>query len=501
MTSLNYLAASEQSHQTKQALVLSGGGMRLSYQAGVMLALQEAGMIFSYFDATSGGSINMSMLLSGLSPWEMCQRWASLKMKDSLSLLPIAEYLDVNKLEGLGDADGIRQNVFPHLGIDIIKIQAVSNVSATYNVLDYAEKQVAVIPHAEIDEDMMIAGISLPGVFPPVRKNNKTYLDTAFIQDANLMQAVKQGAEEIWLIWGLGNTAQYRGGALNIYIQMLETSANGALNNEILQIQRINQRILNGNSEYGQQNPIRLHMIKPERPLPLDPDLYLGKINNQTLIDMGYADASAYLNNIPDNGLVLGNNMTRMIEPEPGLRFCEEPKGNLVFNENPQGGKATSLELTVHIQSFEKFMSNPDQPQRVTGRVSVDGWVNNKIIEFGQFSVMVSGDSRQLKILNYKLKFSVNEEKYVLFAKKELFDDPGFDLYQDLSSVYVELYKGSNLDMPVAGGGLKLSAKALASQVASIRPTHSDSLIDSAKMVTQFCRFCLLHNTVADQLS
>jgi len=189
------LSASPGSSSPFRSLVLSGGGMRLSYQAGAMLALEEMGYAFHHFDATSGGSMNMSMLFSGLTPNEMCERWASLKMQDSISLLPLTDYLNVSQLEALGDADGIRDKVFPHLGINAEKIRAVDNVIGTYNVLDYSDKQVSVISHKDIDTDMMIAGISLPGVFPPIRKNNKTYLDTAFIQDANLLEAVRQGAE------------------------------------------------------------------------------------------------------------------------------------------------------------------------------------------------------------------------------------------------------------------------------------------------------------------
>ena len=59
----------------KRSLILAGGGMRVAYQAGVIRALFEAGLTFAHADGTSGGTINLAMLFSGLSAVEMCDRW------------------------------------------------------------------------------------------------------------------------------------------------------------------------------------------------------------------------------------------------------------------------------------------------------------------------------------------------------------------------------------------------------------------------------------------
>ena len=39
----------------KRALILAGGGMRVAYQAGVMKAMQEEGLLFIHADGASGG--------------------------------------------------------------------------------------------------------------------------------------------------------------------------------------------------------------------------------------------------------------------------------------------------------------------------------------------------------------------------------------------------------------------------------------------------------------
>ena len=117
-TSTVFLTAPQKSGEPKRALVLPGGGLRLSYQAGILVALQEAGIAFQFMDGTSGGSLNLSMLLSGLSPNEICQRWRTLRLIDTISFLPLEDYLKVENLQGLGDTDAFRHKVLPHFGID-----------------------------------------------------------------------------------------------------------------------------------------------------------------------------------------------------------------------------------------------------------------------------------------------------------------------------------------------------------------------------------------------
>ena len=69
----------------RRSLVLAGGGIRVAYQAGVLKALEEEGLHFHHGDGTSGGTINLAMLFSGLSPAEMCDRWRSLQIRDFVS--------------------------------------------------------------------------------------------------------------------------------------------------------------------------------------------------------------------------------------------------------------------------------------------------------------------------------------------------------------------------------------------------------------------------------
>lgn len=310
----------------RRSLVLSGGGIRVSYQAGAIRALLEYGLSFSHVDGTSGGGINLAMLLSGLSPDEMCHRWGSLDVSKSISLMPLRSYARMRDRVALGDGDGFREKVFPHLGIDLGRVRTADGIDGTFNVLNYTRKVNEVIAHRDMDEDMLVAGLSLPMVLPPIKKGDSLYLDSAFVRDANLMEAVRRGAEEIWVVWCLGNTGVYQGGMLNLYIQMLEMSACGTLHQEFELITDINQEISEGRSRYGQKAPIRLHFIKPEYALPLDPQLFLGRIDSETLIEMGYADTQKYLSTMSEDGVPLTPETSRMLDtPTPNLDYPVPP--------------------------------------------------------------------------------------------------------------------------------------------------------------------------------
>lgn len=56
---------------------------------------------------------------------------------------------------------------------------------------------------------------------------------------------------------------------------MIEMSANGGLLEEYQRIKMINKEIAKGSDAYPQKKAVRLFIIKPEFPLPLDPDLFL----------------------------------------------------------------------------------------------------------------------------------------------------------------------------------------------------------------------------------
>lgn len=502
MTSTNRisaLVAPADAPGPRRSLVLSGGGMRLSYQAGVLRALQEAGLSFRHFDATSGGAINLAMLLSGLSPGEMCERWRSLDLKRSISPMPLESYLRASDAVAMASAEGFVRYVFPHLGINLARVRAAAGAQGTFNVFNYTRKLNEVIPHQEMDVETLVAGMSLPGVMPPVRRNGALYLDSAFVRDANLLEAARRGAEEIWLVWCLGNTDQYRGGPLRIYVQMLEMAANGNLNRDLEQLEELNARIRAGDSPYGQTEPIRLHVIRPAYPLPLDPDLYLGRITAATLIDMGYAEAHRYLATRTEAGLPLTPETIMMNTPAPGITFSETMKGPFALGAadpeiGARAGKQSRTELAMHatvtVRDMDRFLEDPGHNGSLIGRIDFPPFGMGIPTGEGVFRLFSPDEDPRTKLMVYELPFTHDGKSYYLAGRKEVRDDPGFDLWKDTTTLFTRLHEGTDAAGPVVGAGvLSLGVADFTKVLAGMRAIDVDSAAEGARVLGRFGQF------------
>lgn len=485
----------------RRSLVLAGGGMRVAYQAGVLRALADAGLCFFHGDGTSGGTMNLAMLFSGLSPAEMCERWRTVNVKDFVSLLPLKEYLKAFDMIAMGDADGIEQKVFPHLGIDVSRINAAGGMAGTFNVCDYTRKTNVAVSHDAVDLPRLIAGISLPVFMPPVPHGGHLYVDSVWIKDANLSEAVRRGCEEIWLVWCIGNTAEYRTGVFNQYVHMIEMSANGVLFEEFRWIHELNARIARGDPVDGRTRPIRLHVIKPEFPLPLDPDFYFGRIDAATLVALGYRDAHRYLASHHPDGVPFEPEATSMTTPQPGISFRETMAGPFAWGAtDPRAGAAqgeaqqTSLTMTatILIRDIAAFIRDPAHPGELVGHIHWPPFGADIPAKTGVFNLFSPAGDPTMKLMVYELGFEHEGQDYYLAGKKEVRDDPGFDLWADTTTLLTRLHRGKDASGPVVGAGvLRLGVAELTRLVRSMTAPGTDSIAERTRAIAAFGRFFL----------
>lgn len=358
-----------------RSLVLAGGGMRVAWQSGVVKALHDAGLTFDHVDGTSGGIMTTGMLLSGLTPEEMCERWSTLDVQDFSSPLDVADYLTGPwNLPGLGDADGIIRKVFPHLGIEPAAIQQ-SAVPGTFNVADFVTKTCVPVPHTEVDAELLAAGMSLPLFMPPLRRGEHIWTDAVWIKDANVAEAVRRGADEVWLVWCIGNTPYWGDGPLEQYVHMIEMSAGGGLVADLELAAASGREFV-------------LHVVKPEHPLPLDPEFFAGRITASSLVDMGYRDAQAYLDTRSVDGVPHEPSCTAMTDLPPGVRFRQEWHGEL-------DGAPLGVELTVELPEA----GDHGVPTRVAGHLQHAPWggrvpLASGMVETSPGALTVRADAR-----------------------------------------------------------------------------------------------------------
>ena len=163
------------------------------------------------------------------------------------------------------------------------------------------------VEHPDVDMDLLVAAVSLPVLMPAVERYGTPYTDAVWIRDSNVPEAVARGSDDIWLVWCIGNTATYHNGLFRQYVHMIEMAANGSLLRDLGHV-----------AEHWPQRPVRLHVIKPEYPLPLDPAYFIGQIDAATLIALGYADARRYLDSPAPLTAPWQPGVTQMREAPPG---------------------------------------------------------------------------------------------------------------------------------------------------------------------------------------
>jgi predicted acylesterase/phospholipase RssA len=479
----------------RRALILAGGGMRVAWQAGVIRALAEASLDFPLGDGTSGGILNLAMLYSGLTPEQMCDRWRTLEVRRFFSPAPASHYLRALNAPALGDADGVIEHVFPHLGIDIERIH-VDPRDGVFNVCDFSTKQLLPIPHREVTRDELVAGISLPILMPAVSDGEAELVDAVWIKDANLLEAVRRGADELWLVWCIGNTATYRDGLLNQYVHMIEMSAHGALFEEFDRLREMNERIAAGQTVWGHDRPLALHLIRPEYPLPLDPDLYSGGIDTATLIDMGYADAWRYLSQKSDAGLDFAPRVTQMREPGVAISFRETMSGPFAFDhEDPEAGASRGEveggQLVIHagitVRDVDRFIADPEHTGEMSARIDCSPLGKSLPAKSATFNLFVQQPGARTMV--YEAAFSADGSEYYLAGAKVIRNDAGPDLWADTTTMPVRLHRGDRSGPVVGAGIVHLSARELVRLSLSMRVRGADSAREGAAVLGRFGGF------------
>jgi NTE family protein len=149
----------------KIGLVLSGGGARGICHLGVLKALDEAGLKFSYISGTSAGAVVGALYSYGYKPDEI------LNIIEATSLLKSLR--PAWTLTGLLKLDGLRELILkyiPENSFEALKIPVT--VAAT----DIKKGRIEYFATGEL-VDALLGSCCVPAVFNPVRMHGNIYVD------------------------------------------------------------------------------------------------------------------------------------------------------------------------------------------------------------------------------------------------------------------------------------------------------------------------------------
>jgi uncharacterized protein (DUF362 family) len=193
--------------------------------------------------------------------------------------------------------------------------------------------------------------------------------------------------------------------------------------------------------------------------------------------------------------------MTDEHKKEAGIRFSETMSGYLAVGvedfeagekRGQEQGTPLSFDVTIEIESVSDFVKLSGQEARLTGTVSHDPLGGRLPIQEGQFTLFrpdVLGGKRQM---TYSFWFTGKDgADYSLYGYKVVYDDPGMDLWEDMTKLFTRLYRGKGKDRtPIGSGILHFKILDLPSMLLSFEVTNTDSPITKIQTISAFARFC-----------
>ena len=474
------------STQPKRALIFAGGGVKVAFQAGVLQVwLDEAGIKFDLADGCSGGCFNLAMYCQGKSGTEIADTWRRHRPLDSLDV----NWSAMSRLmfaESIFELGRMRSVVFPKWGLDWDKIRA-SKVEATFNAYNFSKHHLSTWLPAQMDEDKLIACVSLPMWFPPVKIGGETHIDAVFITDANLEEAIARGADELWVIWTMSQLDEWNDGFIAQYFQIIETSANGHLRRVLHRIAVSNDAVAKGkSSEFGRH--IEVKMLESEVSLH-----YLINLSGDRFTEAVNAGVVAARKWCKDEGIKLTvkneEAATDVHTVETRLSFTEEMKGFVTFGEpDPQRGydqgstarNDLMVHLTIDVNGVNKFVTWPDHAARASGWAQGAAINGRRPVVDGVFNLFIDKGDPRLKLMRYRLHIG-GDERLTILGQKFVHDDPGFDSWTDLTTLFTRVVRGhvefdDDGDV-VASGILRIHMRDFLKQLTTFRtdgPTAAD---------------------------
>ena len=441
-----------QSAKPRRSLILAGGGVKVAFQAGVMQVwLDEAGIAFDHADGASGGCFNLAMYCQGMSGRQIADKWRAMVPVEGLGF----NWLQFERLffaKSLFTYDAYRKKVFTAWGLDWPTIRASSKVG-TFNVYNFSKHRLEVLEAPVMDEDRLCACVSLPMWFPPVVLNGDTYIDAVYNTDANLEEAIRRGADEIWVIWTVSESGVWSDGFVNNYFQIIEAAANGRFHAICDRIEANNAALAAGRpGEFGRK--IDLKILRAEVDLN-----YLFNVDTDRFVEAVNKGVQMARNWCTERGIAF----TPLPDPPKppaaarySLSFREVMKGFVSLGETDYDrglrkgqadGTDLSLQLEIKTEDVDRFVTTPQHEASANGTIMCAAFGGERPVLQGVFNLLIDSEQSDRKIMYYRLFFTDgNNNPLTLLAFKDVHDDPGFDVWTDTTTAFTRIVRG-HIDM------------------------------------------------------
>lgn len=476
----------------RRALILAGGGTKVAFQAGVLQVwLDEAGVEFHLADGASGGVFNLAMWCQGMTGTQIADNWRKHRPSRGIQV-------SFNPFRSLFRLDRFRRNVLKKdWQLDWAAIRATQR-EATFNLYDFTNHVQAVVEAKDMTEDKLVSAVSLPMWFPPITIDESVYVDAVMATDANLAEAIRRRADELWVIWTVSTRGQWHHGFIAQYFQMIEAMANSQLRAVVRRIEESNRAIAEArHSEFDRHIDVR--MLQAE--VPLHYILNLSRDRMGAAVELGVGAARSWCDEHSIAHSPLGPAPTAA--NPTSVRFTEEMTGTIkVDNAHSAGagrqtegsGARCTFHLTIDTGNLDTFVTRPEHAATAQGWVESEAFGGRRPVARGRFNLFVDQDDPNDKRMLYNLWFTDAQGRpLTLSGHKVIKDHPGMDLWCDTTTLHTTVVEGhvdDNAldDAPVVGRGiLRIHPLMFSRQLLTFRAT-GPSLVARWRALGRFGR-------------
>ncbi|MFA5183415.1 MAG: DUF362 domain-containing protein [Syntrophales bacterium] len=146
-----------------------------------------------------------------------------------------------------------------------------------------------------------------------------------------------------------------------------------------------------------------------------------------------------------------------------GLKFDETMSGWIGIGEKDyvegrvagqQQNTPLHFDAKIVIEDLDRFLQLGDHQARLEGTVSFDPLGGTFPMEDGLFKLFSVDPGTGIRQMIYAFRFTArNGQKYYLRGEKWLKDDPGFDLVEDITTLFTTVHDGPDEHAPLYGSG------------------------------------------------
>jgi NTE family protein len=184
----------------KRALVLSGGGGRGAFQAGVLKYLSRQGWVPDLICGTSAGAINAAAMGSGLTADEIIHLW-EFEAPGCISSVSPLRLLNLFKNRGVGpimDPAPVRALLSRHLDIPAIR---QGPVQIRITAVQVQTGRLVYFDQNEIDIDHVLASSAFPLFFPWQLIDGEPYWDGGIMDNIPIPPDLKNDVDQLIVVF------------------------------------------------------------------------------------------------------------------------------------------------------------------------------------------------------------------------------------------------------------------------------------------------------------